>query len=135
MPLTQWEPFCARPGESPAGAGGGGGGGRGAGGAIGPESDRVKRVFDIIGLKLPAGGGRGGGGGGGRGGFGGGAAGTTNFTAGAGEYLVTLVIGNQTLKQTLRVEAYNVGREDGANPFGARNDDDEVRPPTARTKH
>ena len=134
QPLTQWEPFCARPGEAPAGGGGGGGGRGGAGGPIGPESDRVKRVFDIIGLKLPAGGGRGGGGGG-RGGFGGGAPGVQNFTAGAGEYLVTLVIGSQTLKQKLRVEAYNVGAGDSGNPFGAQADNDEVRPPSARNRH
>ena len=94
----------------------------------------MKRVFDIIGLKLPAGGGRGGGGGG-RGGFGGGAPGVQNFTAGAGEYLVTLVIGSQTLKQKLRVEAYNVGAGDSGNPFGAQADNDEVRPPSARNRH
>ena len=108
MPLTQWEEFCARPGESAAG-GGGGGGGRG-GAPVGPESERVRRVFDIVGLRvMGGGGGRGGGGGGfggggfGGGGFGGGAGGGF-FQAGPGEYLVTLVVGGQTQKQPLRVE-------------------------------
>ncbi len=130
MPLTQWEPFCARPGDAPAaGAGGGGGGGRGAGGPIGPESDRVKKVFELIGLKPPAGGGRGGGGGGGGGGGRGGAGGGANFTATTGDYLVTLVIGNQTYKQKMRVERISGGDEPG-NPFGEEN-----TPPVRTPRH
>ncbi len=117
-PLTQWEPFCARPGEAQAGAGGAGGGRGGRGGAGGPESDAVKKIGDIIGLKMPAGPG------GGRGGnfaaFGG--AGGGNFTAGTGDYLVTLTIGNTTLKQKLHVERVS-GGDDAFGGFGADDDD------------
>jgi len=121
MPLTQWEPFCARPAEAAAGRGGapadpaaeGGFGGRG--GPVGPESDKVRRVFDIIGLKVPGGGGRGGGGGGR-----GGAGQPGGFTANTGDYLVTLVINGQTFKQRLRVERIS-GGDEGANPFGEDN--------------
>ena len=134
MPTTQWEPFCPRPGEAAAGGAGAGpaGGGRGAGGAIGPESERVRRVFDIIGLRFAGAGGRGGGGGG-RGGFGGGTPGVQNFTAGTGDYLVTLVVGGQTLKQKLRVERIS-GGDEGGNPFGQDNDEtrDRPRPPKTR---
>ncbi|MEI6814121.1 MAG: hypothetical protein WCL36_08060, partial [bacterium] len=88
----------------------------GRGGA--PESDAVKKIFDIIGLKLPAGPG------GGRGGnfaaFGG--AGGGNFTAGTGDYLVTLTIGNATLKQKLHVERVS-GGDDAFGGFGADDDD------------
>ncbi|MEA3246613.1 MAG: hypothetical protein U9Q74_10715 [Gemmatimonadota bacterium] len=69
-------------------------------------------MFDIIGLHVPGGGGRGGRGGG-FGGFGGGG----NFTAGTGDYLVTLVVNGQTFKQTLRVERVSAGGDD--NPFGS----------------
>jgi len=87
----------------------------------------VKKVFDLIGLKPPAGGGRGGGGGGGggRGGAGGGA----NFTVTTGDYLVTLVIGNQTYKQKMRVERISGGDEPG-NPFGEEN-----TPPLRTPRH
>ncbi|MCC7194634.1 MAG: hypothetical protein IT356_03660 [Gemmatimonadaceae bacterium] len=113
MPLTQWEPFCARPGEAAGGRGGAaaefGGGGRG--GPVGPESDKVRRVFEIIGLRVPGGGGRGG-----RGGFGGFGGAGGSFTASTGDYLVTLVVNGQTFKQTLRVERTSGGGD--ANPFG-----------------
>ena len=117
MPLTQWEPFCARPAEQAAGRGGAGadptaeGGFGGRGGPVGPESDKVRKIFDIIGLKVPGGGGRGGGG---RGGFGGGPG---AFTASTGDYLVTLVVNGQTYKQKLRVERVS-GGDEGDNPFG-----------------
>jgi photosystem II stability/assembly factor-like uncharacterized protein len=92
-PFTQWEPFCARPGEAPAGGGGGGGGGGRGGGAPTPA---VLKVFQLIGVSAPGGfGGRGGGGGG----FGGG-----GRSASTGDYLVVLQLGGQTIKQTLRVE-------------------------------
>ncbi len=110
-PMTQWEPFCARPGEGEAG-GGGGGGGFGRGGA-GPESANVVKIYGIIGLKAPGGGGRGGGGGGGRGG----AAGRGSVVAGTGEYLVTMTVGGQTFKQVLKVERVT-GVDDSANQFG-----------------
>ncbi|MCX5763876.1 MAG: hypothetical protein NTU67_04495 [Gemmatimonadetes bacterium] len=121
-PLTQWEPFCARPGEAaPTPARGGGaaddaaGGGRGGRGGA-PESDAVKKIFDLIGLKMPAqGGGRGG-----NAAFGGGAAG--NFTAGTGDYLVTLTIGTTTLKQKLHVERVS-GGDDASGGFGLGDDD------------
>ena len=78
---------------------------------MGPESDKVRKIFDIIGLKVPGGGGRGGGG---RGGFGGGPG---AFTASTGDYLVTLVVNGQTYKQKLRVERVS-GGDEGDNPFG-----------------
>ncbi len=92
-PFTQWEPFCARPGEAAPQTGrGGGGGGRGGGAAPTPA---VLKVFQLIGVSAPAGfGGRGGGGG-----FGGG-----GRSASTGDYLVVLQLGGQTIKQTLRVE-------------------------------
>jgi hypothetical protein len=131
MPTTQWETFCARPGEA-TGGGGGGGGGRGGNTApIGPENERVRRVFDIVGIRLAGGGGGRGGGGGGFGGFG--APGTENFTAGTGDYLVTLVIGGQTYKQKLRVEQ-NGAASGGGFGFGQEADDD-VRPPSTRSNN
>jgi hypothetical protein len=109
-PLTMWEPFCPRPGEGDA-AGGGGGGGGGRGGN--PESANVIKIYGIIGLKAPAGGGRGGGGGG-RGGAGGGRG---AVVAGTGEYLVSMTVGGQTYKQVLKVERVS-GVDDSANQFG-----------------
>jgi hypothetical protein len=104
-----WEPFCPRPGEGEAGGAGGGGGGRGGT----PETANVLKVYAIIGLRAPAGGGRGGGGGG-RGGAGGGRG---ALVAGTGEYLVTMTVGGQTYKQVLLVERVT-GVDDAANPFG-----------------
>jgi photosystem II stability/assembly factor-like uncharacterized protein len=122
-PLMQFDRFCARPGEGPlpgagraGGAGGaaadssGEGGGGGGGGRGGPEAPNVVKVFGLIGIRPPAGG-RGGGGGGGRGGAPG------AFMANTGEYLVTLKVGDQTLRQVLRVERVS-GGDDVANPFG-----------------
>jgi hypothetical protein len=91
-PLTQWDPFCARPAEpapTPAGRGGGGGG-RGGG----PEPANVTKVFDLIGIKIASGGGRGGGGRGGAGGS----------LAGAGDYLVTMTFKGQSYRQVLHIE-------------------------------
>jgi hypothetical protein len=70
------------------------------------------KIYGIIGLKAPAGGGRGGGGGG-RGGAGGRGA----VVAGTGEYLVTMSVGGQTYKQVLKVERVT-GVDDSANQFG-----------------
>jgi hypothetical protein len=117
QPLTQWETYCARPGEGQAGGGGGGGGG-GRGAAI-AESDAVKKIFSIIGIPVPSP--FGGGGRGGFGGFGGGGAGS--FTAGTGDYLVTLTIGTTTLKQKLHVERVS-GGDDNGSPFGGDDDED-----------
>ena len=121
QPLTQWETFCARPGEETpraAGASADAFGGRGGrGGASEPAN--VLKIFQLIGIKPPApAGGRGGGG------FGGGAAG--GFTVGTGDYLVTLTVGTTTLKQKLHVERVS-GGDDAGNPFGM--DDDEHKEP------
>jgi photosystem II stability/assembly factor-like uncharacterized protein len=120
-PLTQWDTFCARPGEAAAGGGrggggGGGGGGRGGRGGGGASGESVLRIFQIIGIPMPGGGGRGGRGGGGGGG------GNTNFTAGTGEYGVILRIGSQVLKQRLRVE--NVSGTNPDSPFGPASGDE-----------
>ncbi len=129
-PVTQWEPFCARPAEPPAagrggrGAGGapgdttaaagegGGGGGGGRGG--GPLEPAQQKIWDVIGMKPPAGGGRGGGGG-----FGGAGA----ALAEAGTYVATLSAGGETYKQTFRVE--RVGMGDNASMPREEDDDDE----------
>jgi hypothetical protein len=117
-PMTQWETFCARPGE--AAAGGGGGGGRGGAGAAPSEATQanIARIFTIIGLPTPnVGGGRGGGGGGGRGGAAGNA-----FVAVTGDYSVVLRIGNTVQKQRLRLE--NVGAGGSGSPFGPASGDE-----------
>ena len=93
-PLTQWEPFCARPGEAAAGRGAGGGGGGGRGGFGGPPTPEVLKILQLVGVPAAGGGGRGGG----FGGFGGGANATT------GDYLVVLQVGGTVVKQKLRVK-------------------------------
>jgi hypothetical protein len=102
-PMTQWEPFCARPAEAAPTRGGGGAQAQElaqrlqqATAAAGTPA--VRKVFELIGLPAPAQGGRGGGG---FGGFGGGGSATT------GDYGVVLQVGNTVLKSRLRVE--NVG--------------------------
>ena len=116
-PLTQWDLWCARPAEGSAARAGTatdpaaeGGVQRGAT----TESDAVKKIFELIGLKVPSAGGRGGG----FGGFGGAAENAT------GSYLVTLKVGDKTYKQVLRVERVS-GGDSGFSPFGV--DDDEHR--------
>ncbi len=111
-PLTQWDTFCARPAEGQAprpgaadAAAEGGGVQRG-----GTETDAVKKVFALIGLKVPAPAGRGG-----FGGFGAGGG-----EASTGTYLVTLKVGDKTYKQTLRVEGASGGG--GFSPFGEDDD-------------
>ena len=119
-PMTQWDAFCARPAEpafvpprgrgapgapgapgvdtsaaGEGGAGGGGGGGRGAG----PLDPAQLKIWEMIGMKAPAGLGRGGGGFGGGGGN----------LAEPGTYVVTLSAGGQTYKQTFRVERVGTG--------------------------
>ncbi len=105
-PLTQWDTFCARPGESQTVRQGLASeaptGGRAA--ALAAGAPAVRRIFDLIGLAPPAGGR------GGFGGFGGGASATT------GDYGVVLRIGNQVYKQTLRVE--DVGMSGWAAMYG-----------------
>jgi photosystem II stability/assembly factor-like uncharacterized protein len=105
-PLTQWDPFCARPGEglvaSPGLAAPAAGGGRG-GAAITPA---VRKIFELVGLQPPAGGGRGG-----FGGFGGGGGSATT-----GDYGVVLRIGDQVFTQKLRVE--DVGMSGWAAMYG-----------------
>jgi hypothetical protein len=130
-PLTQWEPFCARPAEAAPGGGRGaapaaaGGeadfaaiaaqfGGRGGGAAANPN---VAKIYQLIGIPAPgAGGGRGGGGG-----FGGGGA----RNASTGDYQVILQVNGQTIKQKLHVE--NVGAGDTSSPFGPASGDDDDR--------
>jgi photosystem II stability/assembly factor-like uncharacterized protein len=124
-PLTQWEPFCARPAEAaptPARGGGGGGGEgiaqlqeRAAQLQNAASNPAVQRIFALIGLPMPAQGGRGGGGGG-FGGLGGGGTATT------GDYGVVLQVGGTVMKQKLRVE--NMGAAGGGNPFGFFDDFD-----------
>jgi hypothetical protein len=79
--------------------------------AGGPEPANVLKIFQIIGIRPPAGGGRGGGGGGGRGGGAGGLAGT-------GDYLVTMTVGGKTLRQVLRVERVGSGDAVGGSGGG-----------------
>ncbi len=109
-PLTQWEPFCARPGEATAGRGAGGGGGGGGRGG-GAPSPAVLKIFQLIGVSAPSGGGRGGGGG-----FGGGG----GRNASTGDYLVILQVGGTIAKQKLHIE--NMGAASTTSPFGPSND-------------
>jgi hypothetical protein len=116
-PLSQWDTFCARPGEGAAPRAGAAdaaaeGGGVQRGATV--ETDAVKKIFELIGLKMPAGGG-----GRGAGGFGGGAAGSDN---GTGAYLVTLKVGDKTFKQVLKVERVS-GGDSGGSPFGGDDHD------------
>lgn len=109
-PLTQWEPFCARPGEGTVvGARGAGAGTESApadAGPGGPEPANVLKVFQLIGIRAPASGGRGGGGaGGGRGGGG--------AVAGGGDYLITMTVSGRTLRQVLHVERLSAGETAG----------------------
>jgi photosystem II stability/assembly factor-like uncharacterized protein len=101
-PMTQWDPFCARPAEAAVARGGGNAQAQQmaerlqqASAAAGTPA--VRKVFELIGLPAPAQGGRGGG----FGGFGGGSSATT------GDYGVVLQMGTTVLKSRLRVE--NVG--------------------------
>ncbi|MDB4892330.1 MAG: hypothetical protein JWL61_4185, partial [Gemmatimonadetes bacterium] len=119
-PMTQWDTFCARPAEpAPAAAGRGRAAVAGAGGAAaqvaadtsaegiaaafagggrGSPDASQQKIWDLIGMKAPAGG-RGGGGG-----FGGGG----NLVE-PGTYVATLTAGGQTYKQTFRVERVGTG--------------------------
>ncbi|HWH52750.1 MAG TPA: hypothetical protein VN651_14470 [Gemmatimonadaceae bacterium] len=144
-PTTQWEQFCARPAESPAGRGGGGG--RGFGGL-----DSATAALFTPSNAPAAAAGRGGRGRGrnaaqgamgdasldpvgriwqligmpqpsfgGRGGGGFGGPGAT--LASTGDYLVTLTVGGQSYKQTFRVERVSGGSEDTPS-FGGDDDHD-----------
>ncbi len=149
-PTTMWETFCARPGEQAGrgGRGGGGGfggldsataaafapaatagvnvpaaggrgarGGRGGRGGTGDNLSPVQQIWNIIGMNPPAVGGRGGGGGG----FGGAGANMAN----TGDYLVTMTVGGQTFKQTLRVERVSGGADAGFG-FGEDENHDQM---------
>jgi photosystem II stability/assembly factor-like uncharacterized protein len=118
-PLTQWEPFCARPAEGAAGRGAAPAAGEGAQEAAAQlqtagTNPAVQKIFTLIGLPLPAQGGRGGGGGG-FGGFAGGG------TANTGDFGVVLQMGTTIQKTKLRVE--NMGAAGGGNPFGFFDDE------------
>lgn len=123
IPLTQWDTFCSRPGEaSPTPAGGGQGGNaafaqvqaRGAQLRNAAQNPDVRKIFDIIGMPIPATGGRGFGG---FGGFGGGG------TADTGDFGVILQVGGKVFKQKLRVE--NMGAATGSSPFGFEEEDED----------
>jgi photosystem II stability/assembly factor-like uncharacterized protein len=113
-PLTQWETFCERPAEATA---------RGPQANVAELQQRaaqlqsagsnpaVRKVFELIGLPVPA---QGRGGFGGFGGFG--------STATTGDYGIVLQIGTTVQKQMLRVE--NTGAAGGGNPFGFQQDDE-----------
>jgi photosystem II stability/assembly factor-like uncharacterized protein len=127
-PVTQWDNFCARPAEPPPAPARGGRGGAAAatdtsaeaiaaaiaGARGGPPEPAQQKIWDIIGMKSPAGGGRGGGGGG----FGGGG----NLVE-PGMYVVTLTAGGQTYKQTFRVERAGTG--DGVATASEQSDDEQ----------
>ena len=123
-PMTQWDNFCARPAEPPPAPAGRGRGGAGAaaggaagaaavaadtsaegiaaafaGGGRGAPEPAQQKIWDLIGMKPPAGG-RGGGGG-----FGGGGGNLVE----PGTYVATLTAGGQTYKQTFRVERVGTG--------------------------
>ncbi|MBC7671302.1 MAG: hypothetical protein H7247_02675 [Polaromonas sp.] len=123
-PMTQWDTFCARPGEPAAVAprGGRGGGRAGAPGAAAADTSAEalaaafaaggrggalepvqQKIWDLIGMKPPTLFGRGGGG------FGG--AGATLVEPGT--YVATLTAGGQTYKQSFRVERAGTGDGDG----------------------
>ncbi|AMW05880.1 WD40/YVTN/BNR-like repeat-containing protein [Gemmatimonas phototrophica] len=117
-PLTQWDPFCARPAEAtprPAAAAAAGGQNvaelqqRAAQMQGAASNPAVRKVFELIGLPVPAQGR-------GFGGFGGGGS-----VATTGDYGIVLQIGNTIQKQTLRIE--NMGGVGGVNPFGFENDE------------
>lgn len=118
-PLTQWESFCARPAESaPPRTGAPAGGGdqvgqlqaRAAQLQSAGSNPAVQKVFALIGLPVPAGGGRGGFGGFGDGG-----------TAATGDFSVVLRVGPTVLTTTLRVE--NVGGVSAGASVGAPEDE------------
>jgi photosystem II stability/assembly factor-like uncharacterized protein len=117
-PLTQWDDFCARPAEpAPDTTARGGRGGRGGAaaeveGEAGQE-DLVRNVWTLIGMPQPAGPGRG------FFGFGGG------NMAEAGTYLVTLKVGDRTLKQTFRVERVGTG-DDVTAPAEEFEEEDDI---------
>ena len=136
-PMTQWDTFCARPAEPPPAPARGGRGGAGAaagavadtsaegiaaafgggGGRGGAPEPAQQKIWDLIGMKPPALGGRGGGG------LFGGVGG--NLVE-PGAYVVTLSAGGQTYKQTFRVERSGTG--DGAvTAFPGDVDDEENR--------
>ncbi len=153
-PTTQWETFCARPAETTGGRRGGGGfggadsataalfaGGAGRGGAAPAAAGRggrnarqgamgdaaldpIGRIWALIGMNPPVIGGRGGGGG-----FGGGGANIAN----TGDYLVTMVVGGQSYRQTFRVERVSGGAADGP-AFGEDGDHDQMGRFTPKSK-
>jgi hypothetical protein len=161
-PTTEWEQFCARPGEQAGGRRGGGGGGRGFGGGFCAEP--TANAPAGAGGASAARGGRGGRrganatqgamgdqslnpvdriwqliglpnpcAGGGRGGGGGGfGAGALGSLANTGDYLVTMTVNGQTYKQTFRVERVS-GDEDAGFNFGGDEEHDGAGRYTPRT--
>lgn len=101
--------FVARPGEGPLPRGGGGGQQEGAAEAA-PDASQLGQLAALF---RPAGGGGGGG-------FGGG--GGQAPLVETGDYLITITVGGEKVKQVLRVERLP-GGGGGASPFGQDDDD------------
>jgi hypothetical protein len=102
--------FVARPGEGPAARGGAAAQGEGAGESAAPDQSQLGQ---LAGLFRPAGGGFGRGGG-------------PPFV-GTGDYLVTMTVNGERLKQVLHVERLPGGG--GGSGFGGGEDDDDARDP------
>ncbi len=113
----------ARPGEGAPPRGGGGGGAAQQTEGAEPAAPDMGQLGQLAGL---FGGGRGGGG------FGGGRGGGGAPLVGTGDYLVTLTVGGEKLKQVLRVERLP-GGGGGGGPFGQEDRDDE-EPGVLRSK-
>ena len=109
--------FSARPGEGPAPRAGAPGQ-QSEGAPVADAAPDIGMLGQLAGLLRPAGGG---GGFGGFGGFGGGRGGAAPFV-GTGDYLVTITVGGEKVKQVLHVERLP-GGGGGAGPFG---EDDET---------
>ena len=103
--------FAARPGEGPAPRGGGGGGQQEGAAEAAPDASQLGQLAALF---RPAGGGGGG--------FGGG--GGQAPLVDTGDYLITITIGGEKVKQVLRVERLP-GGGGGAGPFGEEDDEDE----------
>ena len=103
--------FAARPGEGPAPRGGGGGGQQEGAAEAAPDASQLGQLAALF---RPAGGGGGG--------FGGG--GGQAPLVDTGDYLITITIGGEKVKQVLRVERLP-GGGGGAGPFGEEDVEDE----------
>ena len=105
-PAEQTTPAPGAGGRGAGGAGGpgGAGGAGGPGGALGMDQDQLFTIMRALGVTQ--------GGGGGGGGFGGGGAPIVN----TGDYVISMTVDGQTLRQMLRVER-RAGGEQSGFPF------------------